>query len=131
MPTSKLHDQAPVEATPLVRSLVEQAREIEVELAKFLERIQQAGLEFEKAVAAATLVSRERAAAVLDASTDQVGRWSSRGELTVVDLDRRPRYRLRDLEGFADSRIRGGRRSAKNSGAAQLPPAKHENQNQK
>jgi hypothetical protein len=109
---------------PLPKSLVEQVRLIEHEVAKFLELIRQERADFEKAVLTATLRSRIQAAEILNASIDQVDRWTDSGELSVVELDRRPRYRLEDLTAFAAARVRAARYSRKIAPPENSDPAK-------
>ena len=83
---------------------------VEREITEFLEHVRQVRKAFDEAVADATLRSKQQAAAILDSSQAQVGRWTTSGKLPVVDLDRRPRYRLEDLKAFAAARLRGSRR---------------------
>ena len=83
---------------------------VERGITDFLEHVRQVRKAFDAAVADATLCSKKQAAAILDSSQAQVGRWTAAGKLAVVELDRRPRYRLEDLKSFAAARVRGARR---------------------
>ena len=88
-------------------SLSARVQLIESEIEELYQHIKKVRLEFDQAVSVATLRSREQAAEILNASPAQVGRWTASRELAVVELDRRPRYRLQDIESFAAARVRG------------------------
>ncbi len=60
----------------------------------------------EDRIARLTLLSREEAARILGASVAQLDRWAASGQLARVQLDRRPRYRLGDIESFVEARAR-------------------------
>jgi hypothetical protein len=109
----------PIGPSPI--SLVAKAQLLEAEMASLLDHIKAARLAFDRAIAAATLRSREQAAELLDSSTAQVGRWTAANELPVVELDRRPRYRLEDIRSFAAARVRHARRSLKTNPAVNGP----------
>lgn len=104
----------PVSITPLP-SLTERVQLVEKEIADLYRHVKQVRAAFDQAVAQATLRSREQTAEILQASSAQVHRWTASRQLRVVELDRRPRYRLQDIEDFVAAGLRGYRpqRSAK------------------
>jgi len=88
-------------------SLSRRVQLLEEEIAALYQHVKQLRLKFDLEMVAATLRSVDHACIILDASKAQVARWTRSGKLRVVDLDRRPRYRLADLQAFAASRLRG------------------------
>lgn len=95
----------------LPATLTERAQLVETEIADLYRHVTQVRAAFDRMLALATLRSREQTAEILQASTAQVHRWTASGQLRVVDLDRQPRYRLEDIQSFAEARLRGSTRT--------------------
>lgn len=73
---------------------------VEHELARILERARDHELQLQKALADATLLSREKAARRLGCSVAKLDRLVSDGKLEVTYYDRRPRFPLVELQRF-------------------------------
>jgi hypothetical protein len=62
-----------------------------------------------------TLLARDEVAEQLTTSTSQIDRAARKGELTRINLDRKPRFAVSDIQAYVDSRRSTGprRRSPK------------------
>jgi len=68
-------------------------------------------IQFRKAIAEATLLTRENAAKMLACSLPELDRRVRDGELEVIHQDRRPRFRLTELQRSIEVHSSGGRSS--------------------
>jgi hypothetical protein len=78
----------------------------------------------------ATLLVRERAASQLDMSPGQLDRETRKGAIPVIQIDRRPRFCVADLETYINSRRSTSRkrRSDRPKASSQVSPSRKRTQ---
>lgn len=100
---------------PIQDSLQALAEAIEGELGRILQRARAHELQLQRTLAEATLLSRKQAALLLNCSMGKLDRLSLSGAIEVTYIDRRPRFRLVELNRFIAAHTRSGMRRPRKS----------------
>ena len=108
-------DQIPPQRTGTVPSPIHDrlqalAQSMEEEFERILQRAHVHEVQLQRALAEATLLSRKQAALLLDCSMGKLDRLVSSGDIEVTYIDRRPRFRLVELNRFIAAHTRSGMR---------------------
>ena len=110
-----MSDQIPPQRTravpdPIHDRLQGLVQSIEEELGRVLQRAHDHELQMQRALADATLLGRKQAALLLNCSMGKLDRLASSGNIEVTYIDRRPRFRLVELNRFIATHSRPGMR---------------------
>jgi hypothetical protein len=110
------NDSTPLREGPVRAAVQALSDAVSEELGRILASARDYQRQLRQAIADSCLLSRKEAALHLNASAGQVDRWVKSGALEVVTLDRRPRFRLAELNRFVSvhagkKRRRANRRS--------------------
>jgi len=92
-------------------SLQALAEAIEGELGRILQRARAHELQLQRTLADTTLLSRKQAALLLNCSMGKLDRLAAAGAIEVTYIDRRPRFRLVELNRFIAAHTRSCRQT--------------------
>jgi len=111
-------DQIPPQRTGTVPSPIHDrlqglVQSIEEELGRVLQRAHDHEIQLQRSLADATLLGRKQAALLLDCSMGKLDRLASSGDIEVTYIDRRPRFRLVELNRFIAANTASGMRRSK------------------
>ena len=107
---------------PLVTKLYKIARDLE-ELEGL---VAQKRRDFLRQFSSVTLLTREAAAERLSMSTSQVDRAVRKGSLQRINIDRKPRFAVSDIQAFIDSRRSNGSRRRSKTNKTDGAPSRHD-----